>query len=328
MTALGLQPSSGLQPALELQPAGSYSTVEDPEQLFRSSGNVRPNITDTTRYRINNVPLDNYAVVIGADEGQQQAPEWRDHDFEIPGAHGVFDYGADPSGPRRSYGPGLFTISGYVLGVDPATGQWMPGESFGTYLQRVSDLMRLFYARTLTVDAYRPDGTVRRAVGRLLGSLAPAQSPADPWFGRWKATIRIPAAFWTSTQRYTAATPDEGVPSGTAIGLGDLATGEAPIADPVLTFGPGNNPTLVQGGTFFAWDGVIPAGSYLVVDVANSELGYGGNPWSPDESAVRYNPGPAWFELDPTGVPAVTLNHTGGGSMYAAISARPTYLTS
>lgn len=306
----------------------TYPAVE-PDGFVRATGVVRPNRTDATIYRINNVALENWAVVVGADEGQQQAPDWRDHDFEIPGAHGVFDYGADLSGPRRSFGPGQFTLSGYVLGVDPATGQWTPGESFATYLARVSDLMRTFYARTLTIDAHRPDGTVRRAVGRLLGSLAPAREPADPWFGRWKATVRIPAGFWSAVDPITVSTPDEGVASGTSVPLGALADGEAPIADAVLTFGAGNNPTLIQGGMFFAYDGIVPAGSTLVVDVANWQVGYGvGAPWAPVESQVRYNPGPAWFELDPTAARAVTLNHTGGGSMWAAITARPKYLTS
>lgn len=304
------------------------ATVEDPERLFRASGLVRPNLTDTTTYRINNVPLDNYAVVTGVDEGEQQAPEWRDRDLEVPQAHGVVDYGANPSGPRRSFGPGLFTIGGHVLGVDPVSGEFEHGETFATYLARVSELMRMFYARTLTIDAVRPDGTTRQAEGRLLGSLAPARERGDPWFGRWKATIRIPGAFWTAAEPVTAATPPGGAATGTAIPLGALADGEAPIADSVLTFGAGNNPSLIQGGMFFAYDGIVPAGSFLVVDVATWALGYSGTPWAPDEAAVRYNPGPGWFEIDPTGTPAVTLNHTGGGSMYAAVSARPKYLTS
>lgn len=309
------------------------ASVEDPERLFRTSAVVRANVTDTTTYRVNNVAVDSYAVVTGVDEGQQVAPEWRDRDLEIPGAHGVVDYGANPSGPRRSFGPGMFTLSGTVLGVDPATGAFTHGETFATYLARVSDLMRMFYARTLVIDAVRPDGTTRRAEGKLLGSLAPSREPGDPWFGRWKVTIRIPGAFWEAVNPVTAATPAGGVATGTAIPLGGLAQCEAPIADAVLTFGAGNNPSLIQGGMFIAYDGVIPAGSYLIADIAGPnrggpQLGYSGTPWSPVEANVRYNPGPAWFELDPTGASAVTLTHTGGGLMYAAVTAHPKFLTS
>lgn len=278
---------------------------------------------------VNNTPLETLAVAISVDEGLQQAPEWRDRDLEIPGAHGVIDYGADLSGPRRSFGPGQITFSGWVKGVDPTTGYWAGDEgSMAAYYARVSELMRLFYARNLVIDHIRPDGT-RRAVGRIFGSLAPARERASPWFGRFKAVVRIPGAFWSGAAPLTVATPPSGVVSGTGIGLGGLAAGEAPIADALLTFGPGNNPSLIQGGAFFAWDGVIAAGRQLTVDVAAEQLGYGsGTEWSPEASKVRYNPGPAWFELDPTGGSTVTLNHTGGSLMYAALTARPKYLTS
>lgn len=283
------------------------------------------NQVDDTRYVINGQALDTLAVIRDVDGGEQSAPGWRDKDLEIPGAHGVFDYGSDVSGQRRSYGPGTFTLSGYVLGVDPATGLWDPGQSYGVYLQRVSDLLRMFYARNLTIDAVRPDGT-RRAVGRLTGAITPTRTVGDPWFGRWQVSIRIPGSFWAET---TTTTASGTVITGSSISLGALATGEAPIGDAIVAFGPGNNPTLLQGGMFLAWDGVITDGRQLTVDCATGDLGTGtGSSWSPDASKLRCNPGPAWFEIDPTAGQYVTLTHTGGGTMYAAITARRKFLTS
>ena len=284
------------------------------------------NQVDDTSYVINGAPLDTLAVIRGADTGEQQAPEWRDHDLEIPGAHGVFDYGSDISGQRRSFGPGTLPLSGTVLGVDPDTGLWDPAQSYSTYLQRVSELMRMFYARNLTIDAIRPDGT-RRAVGHLIGSVMPTRTPGDPWFGRWQVSIRIPGAFWADT---TTTTVSATVTTGTAIPLDDLATGEAPIGDAVVTFGAGNNPSLIQGGMFLAWDGVITSGRQLTVDAATGELGTGaGSSWTPDTAGLRCNPGPAWFEIDPTASPYVTLTHTtgDGAQMYGAITGRRKVLT-
>lgn len=283
------------------------------------------NVVDDTHYVINGQPVDTLAVIRGVDGGEQTAPEWRDRDLEIPGAHGVLDYGADVSGPRRSYGPGTFPLSGTVLGVDPQTGLWDPGQSYGVYLQRVSDLMRMFYARNLTIDAVRPDGT-RRAVGHLTGSIMPTRTPGDPWFGRWQATIRIPGSFWSDTVSTTVSAT---VATGASVGLGALATGEAPIGDATIVFGPGSNPVLLQGGMFLAYDGVIAAGRQLTVDAATGEVGPGsGSAWSPDPGKLRCNPGPAWFEIDPTAGQFVTFTHTAGGSMYVAVTGRRKFLTS
>lgn len=276
------------------------------------------------QYQVNTVALNTVATRISTAEELQVAPAWLANELEIPSAHGTLDLGSDPTGPRRTYGPGRITFAGWVKGVDPVTGAWS-GDSLDLYFARVTALQRLFHARSLTVDHIRPDGT-RRADGYLGGEFAIAREPGAPWFGRWTATVRIPTAFWYSITPLTASGT---VASGGTIDLAPFAAAEAPIADGIITFGPGNNPTFIQGGTFVAYDGVIAAGRQLTVDCSDWSLGVGsGDSWTPDESAIRYGPGPSWFELDPTGALTATLTHTGGGSMFASFTGRPKFLTS
>lgn len=278
----------------------------------------------TDPYFINGVALDNVARQVETAEGVQEAPAWRETGIVVPTAHGELDAGSDPTAMRRAFGPGRITFSGWILGVDPVTGAWA-GDDLGPYFARVSELMRLFYARNLEIDHVRPDGT-RRAHGHLVGALAPSREPASPWFGRWKATVTIPGAFWTALAPVTASGT---VASGGTINLSAFAAGEAPIADGLLTFGPANNPTFIQGGSFCQYAAVISAGRQLTVDCSDWSLGTGsGSAWTPDPSKLVYGPGPAFFELDPTGPPLAVLTHTGGGTAFASFTGVPKYLTS
>lgn len=317
-----LQPSSTLRPSSQLQPSSgavSYDGADEgTEQSFRASGMVRANLTDATTYRINGTPLETYATVLGADDGLMAPPAQPDVTVKVPGRHGVIDVGG-------TVGAGQITFTGTVLGVDPATGAWDPGQSYGTYLARVDELMRLFTAPRLTVTATRPDGTSRRAVGRLLGSLAPAQQPADPWFGRFKATVRIAGGFWEDLDPVIQTISG---PTGTTVALDQFAAGTAPMADLILTTQtPVNNPLLIHGGRTLQWNGVIGPGQQLVINTGNWTVSPGtGSVWSPDLRQVSFGPGPAWFELDPTVAPfELTFNHTGGGTAALSIVGRRRY---
>lgn len=278
----------------------------------------------TDPYLINGVSLATKAVGVSTAEGLQDAPEWRDRDLEIPGQHGLLDVGSDPSAQRRSYGPGSITFTGWVKGVDPTTGVWLD-DSLATYFTRVDELMSMFYARSLQIDHVRPDGT-RRAIARLTAAITPSREPASPWFGRWQAKCVIPGAFWADISPVTASTT---VATGGTLSLAALAGSNAPIADGVITFGPCSNPTLLQGSTFVAYDAVISSGRQLTIDCSDWSLGIGsGTSWTPSLSVLRYGPGPAWFELDPTAGLSAVLQHTGGGSAFVSFAARRRYLTS
>lgn len=281
-------------------------------------GVVRENLSDTTTYLINGVPLETWATILGADDGLIAPPAAPDVTVKVPGRHGVIDVGG-------TVGPGQITFTGTILGVDPDTGQWVPTHSYDTYAARVDALMRMFYAPSLLVTAIRPDGTSRQATGRLLGSLAPAQQAADPWFGRFKVTIRITGGFWEDTDAVTQTITG---PSGTTVDLAEFAAATAPMADLVITtLTAVNNPLLIHGDKTWQWDGVIAAGQQLVVNTSNWTVSPGtGTAWSPDLRQVRFGPGPAWFELDPTVAPfALTWNHTGGGSAACSITGRRKY---
>lgn len=272
---------------------------------------------------INTVPLESLARQVSTAEGLQQSPVKRDVDQEVPGMHGVLDIGSDPVAPRRSYGPGQIVFSGWVKGVDPTTGIFTRGTTEDLYYQRVKELMRLFHARSLTMQS--PSG--RTAVGWLSSSIAPERERSEPWFGRWQATVKIPGAFWEGPYDVTLTAS---VANGGYIPLGQLADGDAPIQDAVITFGPGNNPTLVQAGAYLGWDGVIASSRELAVETNPAAPGVGpgaGALWTPQDSEIRYGPQSTWFEIDPM-AGDLTLNHTGGGQMNVRIEARPKYLTS
>lgn len=278
-------------------------------------------------WTINGTPLESLAVAVSTAEGQLEAPEWTDLDVALPGRHGVLDVGSAPDEPRRPAGPGRIVFTGWVQGIDPVTGQ-LVGDGWDAFYRRADELQRAFGARRLVLEHTRPDGTVRRATGWRTGSLSIDRQRTSPLLGTWQATVKIPGAFWSAT---TDVTISALLASGQPLALGALAVGNAPIPDAIVTFGPGSNPTLVQGGTYVGWDGVISSGRQLAVDTSPDapEVGPGlGTAWSPADSAIRYGGGSGtWFELDPQGGDPV-LNHTGGGQMSVAVTARPRYLTS
>lgn len=278
-------------------------------------------------YLINGVSLAGLAWGIEKWEGLHDAPDLRGDDIVVPSAHGTLDPHGIPGVARRRYGPGQITFNMWVLGVDPDTGL-RPGDDVPAILARLDTLQRLFNARQLVIDHPRADGD-RRAIARLAAPIRPVIDPTSTLFGRFTAQCTIPGAFWVDTADTTVATDVGGVASGTTIDLSALAC-SAPITDALLRFGPGNNPQLTQGGTYFTWGGVIASGRQLLANAGAWQVQAGtGTAWSPDPALVSYGPGPSWWELDPTADPLqVTLSHTGGSPMFFSITARRKHLTS
>jgi hypothetical protein len=281
-------------------------------------------------YLVNGVDLNAPGWWLEVAEGLQDGPELRGDDVVVPSQHGAFDPHADPSAPRRRYGPGRITFRMGLLGIDPVTGLApLDEDDLSEYFARLGELQRLFNARQLVIDHPRPDGT-RRAIARLATPLRPVREPSSPWFGRLTAECTIPSTFWTDLAgEITIETPPDGVPSGTFLDLSPLAC-DGQITDAVLRFGPGNNPALIQGGSFFAYNGVIGAGRELLVNTGTWDAIAGaGSLWQPDDTLVEYGPGPTWLELDPTAVPLqVAFTHTGANPMRCSITARRKHLTS
>lgn len=280
-------------------------------------------------YVVNGVDLRSLAWRIETAAGLQDQPEQRGDDVVIPQMHGTLDPAADAAAPRRRYGPGTITFNMWVKGVDLSTGLAPTSfDDMSAYFARLSTLERLFAARTLSILHPRPDGD-RRAIGRVLTPIKPVREPSSPWFGRFVTECTIPSAFWRGVSPVTAAAT---VATGASVPLSPFASSSAPIADAVLTFGPGSNPLLTYGGGYFRYNGVIAAGRQLQVDCSTWQLGPGaGTAWVPSLTNVEYNPGPSWFEFDPAsagGAPAAVLAHTGGGTMSVSITARNAYLAS
>lgn len=281
-------------------------------------------------YLINGTDLRSAAWRIETAEGLQDSPDQRGDDIVIPQMHGALDLAADPSAPRRRYGPGSIKFSMWVLGVDPVTGIGASSpDDLSLYLARLGTLQRLFAARTLSILHPRPDGN-RRCVARLAAPLKPVREPSSPWFGRLVADCTIPGAFWRSESAVTASAT---VATGGSVPLSVFGSSDAPITDALLTFGPGSNPLLTLGGSYFRYNGVIAAGRQLTVDCATWQLGYGtGAVWSPSVANVEAVPGPSFFEIDAAssagGTPAAVLAHTGGGSMSVSITAKQANLSS
>lgn len=281
-------------------------------------------------YLVNSVDLRSAAWRIETAEGLQDAPEFRGQDPVVPGLHGALDMDSDPTAPRRRYDVGSITFALWLKGVDKVTGL-APSDPYdlSPYNARLGELNRLFNARQLRIEHPRSDGT-RTAVAKLAEPLRPVRAPASPWFGSVVAKCVIPGAFWEGPDALTASAT---LTTGGVLSLAAFAGCDAPITDAVLTFGPGNNPTLIQGGVFVGYQGVIPAGRQLLIDCGDWRTAAGtGGAWSgggPLDANVIYEPGPSWFELDPTQTPpTAVLTHTGGGSMAVSLTARPKYLTS
>ncbi len=269
---------------------------------------------------VNGVSLDTYAVMLRDSSGLMITPDIQEGDIEVAGRHGAL------LAPTRRYATGRIVLRLWVAGALP-DGSIPPGSNERReFFARRDELIRLFHARPVNVD-YTPDlGVVpyRRAVCELDEALSFTRigARAD---AAVNVALRIPEAFWADLAATTASAT---VATGGTLNLSAFAGANAPIGDGVITFGAGNNPTLIQGSTFVAYDGVISAGRQLTLDCSDWSVGTGsGTAWTPDHSKIRYSPGPGWFEFDPTGVLSAQLTHTGGGSMFVSYTARKRYLT-
>lgn len=269
---------------------------------------------------VNGVALDTYAIMLADSSGLMTTPPVRDTGIPIPGAHGVLAGSA-----ANRYDPGRIVLKLAVHGSLPDG--TIPGGSteLREFHSRRAELISMFHANPVNVDWTPEVGVVpvRRAVCRLDDQLSftrlGVRADADV-----DVVLEIPGAFWSEITPITASAT---VASGGVLSLSSFAPSNAPITDGVVTFGPCSNPSLIQGGTFVAYDGVISAGRQLVVDCSDWSVGTGsGTAWTPSLSALRYSPGPSWFELDPTASLSLSFVHTGGGTAFVSFTARRRFL--
>lgn len=270
---------------------------------------------------VNGVSLDTYAVMLRDSSGLMITPDIREGDIEVAGRHGAL------LAPNRRYSTGRIVLRLSVVGALPDGTIPAGSNDRREFFARRDELVRLFHAHPVNID-YTPEvGVVpyRRAVCELDEALSFTRIAARPDASVGVA-LRIPDAFWADLTPTTASAT---VATGGTLDLSAFTGATAPIGDGTITFGPGSNPSLIQGATFVAYDGVISAGRQLTLDCSDWTLGVGtGTAWTPDPSKVRYSPGPGWFEFDPTGTLAAQLTHTGGSPVFVSFSARKRYLTS
>lgn len=278
-------------------------------------------------FEINGAALRTFAQRITTAEGLQEAAPLVGDNIVLPGADGalnVYELGEQ----RRPDGEARLTLALSVRGVDPATGELDAATTLTDYLGNCDAMIRLLYSRSLTIDAERPDGSVRRAVGHLVPgeSLNFTRERSHPAFGTYVATIAIPSGRWTDTTSVT--TGAQSLASGLNLDLSAFAAATAACTDLEVTFGPGLNPRLDKADGFMAWDGEITAGRELVIYTRTSLTGAGsGTAWEPGYSFSGYSPGPRFFEVDPTQPLEATFTHDTGSAMTVEISGPRHYRT-
>lgn len=247
-------------------------------------------------------------------------PERRGENIPVAGRHGTV------RAARKKYGgriaPFEFLIRGRradgTLPADPRAQVDANLHELGAVLALDSGLL----VHTLA------DGTLRQIRAECRASINPDREKLG-------TLVTVPAAFESHEAFWRALTvttvgPFSLVDGGTRL-MTEFALSDAPIDDPVLTFGPGTNPVLtdVASGVFVAYDGVIGAGQTLVLDCADwTGVGTGGLTF--DRTRLRTTPGEGrWFGLDPVrgAAPTIRLDHNGGPTpMDFTISARQAWM--
>lgn len=250
--------------------------------------------------------------------GALRAPARRGSNIVVPGRHGALKT------QRKRYDVGELILPMWVKGANPDGTVGTEDTQLTRFYEQIDLLTQLFHSDTVVIDHTLPDGSVRRAVCELLEPLEWERNPASPLFGRVSVALTIPGAFWSDT---TNRTQTVSLTTGQSVTLSQFAGATAPMDELMVTFGPGNNPELGQGGIFVAYDGIIAAGRTLVVNTTTWTLtGTGG--LVVDYSKLRHGGEARWFTLHPqSGGPEVALLHTGGGSMQVTIVGPRKYLT-
>jgi hypothetical protein len=281
-----------------------------------------------TEYTINGWSLRSAAQWISTSEGLQTAAPLVGNNVQMPGLDGAFDpYVLGQQ--RRPDGQGRWVARMSVKGVDPATGALDPGTTMQDYYDNCDELVRRLHARSLVVEAVRPDGSVRRAVGHLAPgeSLDFTRERSSPAFGTFVAAVAIPSGRWTDVDPVT--TGPQALPTDANLDLSTFADATAVCTDlEVRIHGEATNPRLDKADGFFAYNGAIESGQELLVITRTGVLDDGdGNEWIPGYASHAYSPGPLLFSIDPTQPLEATLTHDSAGSVTVEVSGPRHYRT-
>lgn len=247
-------------------------------------------------------------------------PARRGENALVPGRHGVIRT------PGKKFTPGEVVLPMWVVGATSYGAIPFGSAAREEFIKRRDELLRLFFADTVTLAYTRPDGTVTQAACEVRDVIDFTRVGAEP-LAKVNVALSILDAFWRDvtpvSQTITGAT-------GAVAALTAFAKATAPMADLQVTFfGPVNNPKLQHSEASLQYNGVIAAGRELQLDCGNwSATDGSGTEWQPDVRQIYREPGPSWLELDPTESPfEIRFDHTGGGSASVEIAGRRAYLS-
>lgn len=271
----------------------------------------------TEQITVNGIDLASYAVMLPSMSGMMTTPARRGENIAVPGRHGRVAV------RRKRYEQGEFVLNLWVLGCLPDGSIPASSNALRQFELRRDELLRAFHADTVTVDVTPDSGVTRRALCEVADVMDFTRVGVEP-IARVSVALTIPGAFWTelTTRTHAASLSNAGATSATP-----FAGATAPMDELIITFGAGSNPELSQGSTYFAYDGVIPAGAGgLVVNTATWTATLNGAP--ADMSKIRHGGAPRFFEVYPQDpAPVFSLAHTGGGSMSVTVEGKRKFLT-
>lgn len=279
-------------------------------------------------YRINSVPLLSVAQRIEVGDDLMVAPALVGEGLVLPGRDGEVDVFREGQ-QRRTDGAARWAPHLWLKGVDPVTGSIGVDGSEQDYYDNVDAAIRMFHARTLQIEAERPDGTKRLATGHLMPgeSLDFSRERSSPAFGQYLPVINIPAGRWVGDTAITVGPLN--LTTGSTVDLSAFGVATAVCTDLVITIGPCSNPMLELNGVYCTYQNTIAVGRSLEIDTQFSLIGEGpGTAWTPLYQDLEYNPGPRFFEIDPTGDMQALFTHTGGGSASITVTGFPHFRTS
>lgn len=253
--------------------------------------------------------------------GMLRAAALRTGGVTVPMAHGEI------SSALMLYGPGTVTLPLRVFGVNRTTGA-VTGDGVADLEANLRYLSGQFHKPTVLVDHVYSASLTKRASCRLRTEpFEASREMTSPPTAVLAVSLNLPGAFWRDVDPVT--TPTYSLTSGATQALPAFAGSDAPIDDLIIRIGPSSNPRIYHADdtVVFGYDGIIPAGCQLVVDVANHDLSQSTG-FTPNPSLIRYTPYAKWFQLEGGPVdpaPTIRLTFTSGGTAALSFTGRRAY---
>jgi hypothetical protein len=253
--------------------------------------------------------LSAYAHDILTHDGLDDTPDLFGDDIPFENRHG------DEWNSQKFFGPGRKMVSMLVRNSDPLTGV-VPSdidEQFVNYDKNLDFLTRLFYRPRKQLDVRRTlsDGSVRRAWCQVVTGITPELIGLSS--GRIVFDLSLPYSFWEDVNTQNSIKYGNGQHN-----IAAFQAATAPMQDLQYRItGPYTNPriTVVESGAWVRYNGVIPAGSSILLDSSN--MGFTATGFAGSVSLVEHHGDPRWITLYP-GLDTTELLIEGAGATAAS----------